>query len=191
MNIVEELTKDLGGNYYQDDQKKGYTPGGTFISKNSYGLIKKENYLMKIYCFENMGIRAVNTIDGSPFKITLIIPFSLKKQQSIFPKSFFQKIISRTPTSNNTLSNHAKKVLKKYSLKGNKELTNYILNDPFLTEILPNHILYITTKIENDISILNLRPNESVTTAIELNQLYSIIDRLGEVIFKHRFVLKK
>ncbi|MDH7448455.1 hypothetical protein [Aquimarina sp. 2201CG14-23] len=190
MSILEKLVNNLDGDYYLDDQKKGHTPGGSFISQNSYGIFKKENYSIKIYCFDNMGVRAVNTFDGSPFKIILILPFALKRAQSIFPKSFFQKIIN-IPTSKNILSNNAKILLKKYNLKGNKELTNYILNDSFLTEILPNHILYITTKVENDTSILNLRPNESVTTTGELEILYKIMNRLGEIIYEHKSILKK
>ena len=185
MNILEKLINDLDGDYHQDDLKKRHTTGGAFISQNSYGIIKKENYSIKIYCYDNMGVRAVNTLDGSPFKIVLILPFVLKKAQSIFPKSFFQKMFS-VPISKNVLSVNAKRLLKKYNLKGNKELTNCILNDSILTEILPNHILYITTKIQNGDSILSLRPNESVTTVKELRELYDIMNRLGQVVFEHK-----
>lgn len=190
MDIVKELVNSLNGEYESEGVKKGHTTSGAFISHNSYGLVKKEEYSIKIYNFSNMGVRAVNTLDGSPFKIVLIIPFALKNAQTIFPKSFFQKLLpdSRPKV---TLSPQAKDLLKKYSLNGNKELTRYILKDSNLAATITNHKVYIATNIQGNQSTLSLRPNESATTKDHLKVLYDIMDSIGIIIIKNKYTLAK
>jgi len=190
MNTLNELIDLLNGEYSEEEVKKGHTPGGTFISQNSQGTIKKEKYTIKIYCFSNKGIRDSRTRDGSPYKIVLILPLELKKPQTIFPKTFFQKLTSNSMMKN-SLTKSAKQLLKKYSLNENRELANYILNDSFLTENLPKHNLYISSDIQKKISTLNLRPNESVIEVEDLKKLYDIMNRLGEIIIEHKSILAK
>ena len=57
MNTLKNLIDLLDGKYFEKEIKKGHSPGGTFISQNSYGLITKENYSIRIYCFHNLGTR--------------------------------------------------------------------------------------------------------------------------------------
>ncbi len=190
MDIVKELIELLDGEYESDGIKKGHTPSGAFIMHNSCGVIKRKDYAIKIYNFDDMGVRAVNTLDGSPFKIVLILPFPLNKSLTVFPKTFFQKIFGDAiPKA--TLSLSAKGLLKKYSIKGNKQLSSYILSDSLLTEIIPKHILYITTSIQKNNTTMSLRPNESVVTAEELRVLFNIMDCLGKIIIEHKSILKK
>lgn len=190
MDIIKQLTDSHNGQYFEEELKKANTPGGAFISQKSYGYIKKDNYSIKIYSFANMGVRVPDTRDGSPFKIVLILPFVLKRPLSIFPKTFFQKIIGNSiPKS--MLSPNAKALLKKYSLNKNKELTNYILTDSSLSKLISNHKIYLSTNIGDNNSTLSLRPNESVIEVEDLKALYDIMDRLGEIIIEHKSILKK
>lgn len=190
MDILEALTLELNGTYQAEQKKSVNTPIGKFSSQNSFGIIRKEEYSIKLYCYNNSGVRAVNAIDGSPFKVVLILPFTLKNPVSIYPKTFFQKIFGDS-ISKTTLSPNAKGLLKKYSIKGSKKLASYILSDDLLTEVIPEHILYITTSIQKNISTISLRPDESVVTSGELKELFSIIDRLGKIISQHKQVLKR
>tara|TARA_B110000046_G_scaffold185395_1_gene226847 strand:+ start:4120 stop:4245 length:126 start_codon:yes stop_codon:yes gene_type:complete len=41
MSTLKNLIDLLGGKYFEAEIKKGHTPGGTFISQNSSGLIIK------------------------------------------------------------------------------------------------------------------------------------------------------
>jgi hypothetical protein len=189
MDILEKLANDIGGNYNKDDLKRRHSPGGAFISQNSYAIFKKEKYVIKVFCFDNMGVRAASTIDGSPFKIVLIIPFSLKSHLSIFPKSFFQKLISSLSSKSNSVQ--GEKLLKKYSLKGNRELRNYILKDSNLSKSISEHIVYVRSDIKNKFTLLSLRPNESVTTKEDLKALYNIMDRMGNIIIENKTILMK
>ena len=188
MSVLKELIGLLKGEYSEEEIKKGHTPGGTFISQNSQGLIKKDGYYIKIYCFNNMGTRASGTRDGSPYRIIFTIPLILKKSQTIFPKTLIQKMIDGLSTRTN-LSEKSKPLLKKYSLKGNKEFVSYVLNDDFLTKTLPKHNVYISSSIRERTSTMALVPNESVINIEDLRILYDIMDRLGEIIVINKGIL--
>jgi len=190
MNALKSLIDLLGGKYFEEEIKKGYTPGGTFISQNSYGLLQKEDYTIRIYCFSNTGTKDPTSIEGSPYKIVLSFPFILKNNLTIFPKTFTQRIFSKLRT-NKIKSEKTKPLIKKYSLKGNRTLTNYILNDDLLTEELPKHDIYISSKTENEKHFVNLIPNESIFTIEDLKALYVIMDKLGEIISRNKSILSK
>jgi hypothetical protein len=190
MSTLKNLIDLLGGKYFEAEIKKGHTPGGTFISQNSSGLITKENYSIRIYCFSNMGTRGTGVFEGSPYKLVISFPFTLKNNQTIFPKTFIQKILSKL-NKNKNRSREAQYLLKKYSLKGNRVLTNCILNDSFLTKTIPNHTIYISSKNEDKNSFISLTPNESILTVEDLKALYIIMNRLAEIIVKNKFILSK
>ena len=192
MNTLKNLIEELGGKYFEEELKKGHTPGGTFISQNSYGLITKKSYSIRIYCFSNEGTRDSGTIEGTPYKLVLSFPFkfTLKYNLTIFPKSFIQKILSTLNQSKNR-SREAQSLLKKYNLRGNRALTNCILKDPFLTQIMPNHAIYISSKTHDKKSVISLTPNESILTVEDLKALYLIMDRLAEIIVENKSILSK
>ncbi|MHA7843214.1 MAG: hypothetical protein ACX93I_07840 [Winogradskyella sp.] len=180
MNIVEELTYILKGKYFSEDLRSVTTPGGTFISQNSYGIIRNKGYIIKIYSYNNMGVRVANTYDGSPFKIVLILPLKMKKSLSIYPKSSLKKLVGYAIGNSSINGNNI--ILKNYSLKGNRKIIDLILKDPFLVKEIPMHKIYISSKIGEESSYFSLRPNESATTVNELKKLYDIMDRLGIII---------
>lgn len=190
MNTLKNLIDLLDGKYFEKEIKKGHSPGGTFISQNSYGLITKENYSIRIYCFHNLGTKTPGLFEGSPYKLVISLPFTLKKNQTIFPKTFIQKILD-TLNQFKSRSKEAQYLLKKYSLKGNKALKNFILKDSLLTKIIPNHKIYISSKTNNKNSIINLTPNESILTIEDLKALYIIMNRLAEIIVENRYILSK
>ena len=118
----------------------------------------------------------------------LSFPFILKNNLTIFPKTFTQRILGKLTKIK---SEKTKYLIKKYSLKGNRTLTNYILNDDLLTEELPKHDIYISSKTENEKHFLNLIPNESILTIEDLKALYVIMDKLGEIISRNKSILSK
>ena len=188
MNTLKNFIDELGGKYFEEELKKGYTPGGTFISQNSFGLITKKSYSIRIYCFSNQGTRDAGTFEGTPYKLVLSFSFTLKYNLTIFPKSFTQKILS-TLNQNKSRSREAQSLLKKYSLKGNRALTNCILKDPFLTQIIANHAIFISSKTHDKKLVISLTPNESILTVEDLKALYLIMDRLAEIIVENKSIL--
>lgn len=185
MDIIEELVLELNGSFKKSDINRGFTATGLYISENNSGFIKKEDYSIKLDGFYNLGARAGYTIDGSPFKISLILPFVLKNSISVFPKTFFQKIIGDS-IPKKTLSEGAKKLLKKYKLTGNKELAYHILSDSNYSEQISEHKLYISTNIQDNFTSISLRPNESVITLKEIKVIYNLMDKLGIIIIDHK-----
>ncbi|GAB5566106.1 MAG: hypothetical protein Wins2KO_31690 [Winogradskyella sp.] len=180
-DIVEELINDLKGEYFREDKKNVITPGGSFISQNSYGIINKKEYSVKIYSQNNLGIRAANTYDGSPFRILLILPFNLNEPFQIFPKSFYKKMINSLFKTKTSVSNI---LLTRYNFKGSKRIFSFIEKDMFLINEIVNHEIYISSHSKDDSFYISLRPNESVITMEELKKLYSIIDKLGEIMIQ-------
>ena len=185
MDIIEELILELNGSFKKSDINRGFTATGLYISENNSGLIKKEKYSIKIDGFYNLGSRAAYTRDGSPFKISLILPFILKNSISIFPKTFIQKLIGST-IQTKTLSEGAKKLLKNYKLTGNKDLVYYILSDSNYSEQISEHKLYISTNIQDKFTSISLRPNESVITLEEIKVIYNLMDKLGVIVIDHK-----
>jgi len=190
MSLLKKFIELLGGKYFEAEIKKGHTPGGTLISQNSSGLITKESYSIRIYCFSNMGTKDPGAFEGSPYKLVISFPFTVKKNQTNIPKTFIQRVLS-TLNKNKSRSREAQYLLKKYSLKGNRVLTNYILNDSFLTEMIPNHTIYISSKNEDKSSFISLTPNESILTIEDLKALYNIMNRLAKVILENKSILSK
>jgi len=184
MDIIEELVLEVNGSFKKSDINRGFTATGLYISENNSGFIKKEDYSIKIDGFYNLGARAGYTLDGSPFKISLILPFILKDSISVFPKTFFQKIIGDSiPTK--TLSDEVKLFLKKYKIMGSKNFVSSFLLDSYLPKTVSNHILYISTNHNEKFSSIALRPNESVITIDEIREIYNIVDKLGAIIIRN------
>ena len=189
MEITNALIIDLGGEYFNEGLKKVTSPDGSFINQNSFGIINKKECSIKIYCFDNKGVRASGTFDGSPFKISLILPFEISQKISIFPKSFFNGVIM--PLIFPSLKKvESKNFSKKFKLNGSREFKNYFLRHDHLPKMVSIHNIYISSRIEKDFSILSLRPNESVITKEELKVLYDIMDELGKLIIQNKQVLK-
>lgn len=189
MEITEELVIDLGGKYFKDGLKKATTPSGSFISQKSFGIVNTKDYSIKIYCFDNKGVRSVGTFDGSPFKISLILPFEISHKLSIHPKSFFNSIIMPLLFPS-IKQNGNKDFLKKYKLKGSKGFEYYFMRHNDLSKMISSHNIFISSRIEKGLSILSLRPNESVITKDELKRLYNIMDELGKLISQNKQHLK-
>ena len=149
MEITEELITNLNGEYFKEGIKKTTSPSGALIIQNSYGIVKKkEQYSIHIYCFDNKEIRAVGTYDGSPFKVSLILPYELSQKTSIFPKYFFKSLFLPfiIPSFATKVD---KKFLKKFKIKGSEEFKSTFLKHEFLSDIISTHNLYISTRIEN------------------------------------------
>ena len=59
-----------------------------------------------------------------------------------------------------------------------------------LSKMISSHNIFISSRIENGLSILSLRPNESVITKEELKKLYDIMDEFGKLITQNKQHLK-
>jgi|GEM_PF-2567235 len=189
MGITEALILDLEGEYFSEGLKKATTHYGSFISQNSFGIVNKEEYAIKIYCFDNKGTRVSGAYDGSPFKVSLILPFELNQKASINPKSFFSGILMPFIFPS-LINNENKNFSKQYKISGSKGFKNYFLKNHYLQKMISAHNIYISSRIEGGFSIISLRPNESVVTKEELKELYDIMDELGKLISSNKQVLK-
>jgi hypothetical protein len=189
MEITEALIADLGGEYFKEGLKKSNSPYGSVISQNSFGIVNSKEYSIKFYCFDNKGVRNSGAFDGSPFKISLILPFELSKKPSIHPKSFFRSVI--LPLVLPSLKQNGNKdFLKKYKLSGSKGFEHYFMKHKDLSKMVSSHNIFISSRIDNGLSILSLRPNESVITKEDLKKLYDIMDELGKLITQNKQHLK-
>jgi len=185
MSIVKDLTIRLGGKYYADTTKKVHSPEGTFIYHNGHGIIEHKQFKIEIFLSSNMGVRPAETRDGSPYKIVLTVPFELKTNLSIFPKSFLEKLLRRfAPQLKNSIE--ANSQLNNYKIKCDIELAKSIFRNQLLSEKISNHDIFISTRVLSKNSKISLRPNESVTELYELRELYEIMESLGKVIVDNR-----
>lgn len=184
MKILEQLIDELGGEYIKEETKKGITPHGTYIYENSYGVLKKDNYTIKIYSNSSLGVRAANTLDKSPFKLVLIFPVIMKEKISLFPKSILKKILQLF--SYNSFPDEQRLFLKSYDINASNLIKKLIMSNRFLITKIPKHKVYISSKKENQFSFLTLRPNESITTKEELMVIYKIIVEFGEILYSNK-----
>lgn len=189
MDIVKALIDAEGGIYNSAGEKKTYTPGGAFIVHNSSGEVIRENYKLRVYNFDQSGIRASGTYDGSPFKFVLFLPFALRDEFSIFPKTAFQKLFTRKKMK---VSNPgASAFVKRFRISGNQDFSLLFLSEkgPTCHEIA-KHNLFIKATNHDGYATVTIRLNESATSVEQLKGYLDILDAIAELIINHKLKLQ-
>ncbi len=163
MNLIQEISPKIDGKYYEDAYKSAHTSHGELKSQRVYCEAALNEHKIKLVANYQLGAAVLLTED-IVYTIMLIIPNEIKPIH-FFPKSKWSKLFGFGIKN---------EIRKKYSVKTNSQ-TEKLLSSAKFEYLMLSYNVFISTKVNNDGTVISLYAHQPIGELSELEELLEII----------------
>ena len=171
MNIIQELTEKYSGKYSEDLNKSVNSPIGKYTFQPKSGIIEVDGTKISISLNEVGGANPAT----EPFRMTLYLDKAYETQLTIFPKTFWNKILDALLPKRNEFI--PKPIRKQFWFNGHKGLLNALVSDKIFTDNILNERVFIKT-VKKPTHRIVLTPEFGIRDIDQFEKFVSILKRI-------------
>ncbi len=175
MNIIEEITKNYGGNYSEKQTKNIVTPHGKHIYQPKKGILEIDGTKISLNSNEVGGAMPVT----EPIRIILYLNKNYETDLTIFPRDLWNNFLDFILPKRRAFI--PQPIRKQFWFGGDKNLLVKLASDKILMENLLNERVYIETIAEETDRII-LTPEFGIDGLSQFEKYLVILKRIEEKI---------